>query len=293
MLFHHLRNPFAQPVRRCGFTLVELLVVIAIIGILIGMLLPAVQMVREAARRTACGNNLRQVGLALHSRMTAHGSFPAGGIETHFLTPSPRKQISWMVACLPYIEQNAVFDLFSYQQAYNSQANNAATSQIINTFICPSVSRSFHSTGDINENGAWDPGDNMGLTDYGGMHGLSKPPFLPFTQQASPWVHVPQHRGGMSYEIELRPVEFSDGLSNTVMVTECVRGNRFQSEWANGQNLFDQQHQNPINVSNNNEIYSEHPIGAMMLFGDGHVRLVAETIEQEVLNATLTRAGND
>ena len=97
----------------------------------------------------------------------------------------------------------------------------------------------------------------------------------------------------MSYEVELRPVEFSDGLSNTVMVAECVRGNRFQSEWANGQNLFDQQHQNPINVSNNNEIYSEHPIGAMMLFGDSHVRLVAVTIEQEVLNATLTRAGND
>jgi len=194
------------------------------------------------------------------------------------------------------VSQPAASKRISFHQPHESKSPGwslACLTQIIDTFICPSVSRSVHTTGDINGNGDWDRGDDMGLTDYGGMHGLSKPPFLSFSEQAVPWVHSPQFRGGMSYEVELRPREFGDGLSNTVLAAECVRGNRFQSEWANGQNLFDQQFQNPINVSNNNEIYSEHPTGAMMLFGDGHVQHVAETIAQEVLNASLTRAGKD
>ena len=140
---------------RSAFTLVELLVVIAIIGILIGMLLPAVQQVREAARRISCSNNIRQIGLSLHNHLSAKGKFPVGGIETHFKLPAPRKKIAWCVACLPFLEQQAVFDLFSYEHTYNSSDNANATSHVIRTFLCPSAFRDSETTGDVNGNGAW------------------------------------------------------------------------------------------------------------------------------------------
>ena len=101
---------------RQGFTLVELLVVIAIIGILIGMLLPAVQQVREAARRTDCMNRMRQLGLACHNFESAHMAFPsAGGVVNQWFAEQNRplrgfENCSWMYQILPFIEQNALYE---------------------------------------------------------------------------------------------------------------------------------------------------------------------------------------
>ena len=109
------------PSKRPAFTLVELLVVIAIIGILIGMLLPAVQQVREAARRTSCKNKIRQIGLASHNYVSAHNSFPYSisydlrlGISSWFTnSPNQNSHVGVMVFLLPYLEQDNIYDLIN------------------------------------------------------------------------------------------------------------------------------------------------------------------------------------
>lgn len=133
--------------RARGFTLVELLVVIAIIGLLIGLLLPAVQAAREAARRSACTNNLKQIGLACLNFESAQGMFPRGG--EHFATASDGTQYktqcyhSFLTIILPYLEQATVFGQFDLKQRYNEGTNALLVQQgsgagaVINAYLCP------------------------------------------------------------------------------------------------------------------------------------------------------------
>ena len=122
-----------QKPRSLGFTLVELLVVIAIIGILIALLLPAVQAAREAARRSQCSNNLKQLGLAAHNYHSAHRTFPPGRIiKDHGKTWSQHARM------LPYLEQANVYELVNFNQSPGHSSNKEARLSQINTFRCPS-----------------------------------------------------------------------------------------------------------------------------------------------------------
>jgi prepilin-type N-terminal cleavage/methylation domain-containing protein len=123
---------------RKAFTLVELLVVIAIIGILIAMLLPAVQQVREAARRTDCLNNLRQVALATHMFNDSNGAFPpARTADPPKFDVSCAGPESWMVRILPYIEQNNLHALWDYTIDYDLQVAEAIDTPV-GAFLCAS-----------------------------------------------------------------------------------------------------------------------------------------------------------
>ena len=112
-----------HPVRRLlpGFTLVELLVVIAIIGVLVALLLPAIQSARESARRTSCANNMRQIGLALNAHVTAKQSFPPGQKVTCGTSASPCEPWAWSVFILPYMEQSEIYSSINFTHQPNDQ----------------------------------------------------------------------------------------------------------------------------------------------------------------------------
>jgi prepilin-type N-terminal cleavage/methylation domain-containing protein len=139
---------FSQRARSLGFTLIELLVVIAIIGVLIALLLPAVQQAREAARRAQCVNNLKQIGLAIHNYIDASGTVPGNspGWITAIGLPT-----TWMARILPYMDQSAIYDSLNMGQGHNGGnivygviSNKTAINRSISSYVCPSDP--YHST---------------------------------------------------------------------------------------------------------------------------------------------------
>ncbi|MGD0653921.1 MAG: DUF1559 domain-containing protein [Thermoguttaceae bacterium] len=260
-----------------GFSLVELLVVIAIIGLLAGLLLPAIQSSRETARRLSCSNNLRQIGMGLQYYHNAHACFPPGCLDKH---SRQNKQIAWSVFLLPYIEQDNVHQLFNYNARYDAASNQAATSCIISAYLCPSTKRREPGrvgdrTADHTANGRNPSGIPRGCTDYGGVCGYKNP-----------------YNGVLMWDSSISITQITDGTSKTMIVAEDTgRGWTMDGEWANGENIF--MVERPINVEQNNEIWSDHPGGAQCLFCDGSVHFLSETLDEAMLTAICTRAGGE
>lgn len=251
---------------RAAFTLIELLVSIAIIGVLLSLLLPAVQLTREAGRQVRCKNNQRQIGLGLQAYHDVHGSLPIGCLQWRgWGKPATNKHLAWSAFLLPYIEQRTVHRRIDFDYPYDHPLNAEAAAVSIPTYLCPTAQER--------------PGER-GRTSYGGLFGE----------------RLVDPRSDDGVFLHERPVSFRDcrdGLSNTIAVGEDVIGPH--SEWINGGNVFVQSH--PINDDTawiyDNEIRSLHPAGAMVLFLDSHVELLNESIDERVLGSLITRGGGE
>ncbi|MCA9247984.1 MAG: DUF1559 domain-containing protein [Planctomycetales bacterium] len=304
---------------RIAFTLVELLVVIAIIGILVALLLPAVQAAREAARRTQCTNNLKQLTLAAHNYHSSYGKFPVGGRTDN--------QLSWLVAILPYIEQQALYDQFDFRfGAYSDCTRKLEVSLFrVEAFLCPNQNEVRSNLGGTLEIcPKTSSGEHTYTTHYVGNMG----PLGPIPQslraggalafQTPPqYGHAPPFtpHGGFATDgvlLEDKQVsigEIRDGTSNTFCIGEISwDGYQKYRTWIRGSTLgavnkpedrtamgSAKNVDEPINSGapygqfNNGAFGSEHPGGTHFSLCDGSVRFVTEGVDHAVYLSTASR----
>ena len=278
--------------RRGAFSLVELLVVIAILGILVALLLPAVQSAREAARRMQCSNNLRQIALAVENYHDTHRFLPPGASDPSLAGASG------FAAILPFLEQAALYQLYDFSRGNSDPANLQAVSQRIKTYLCPSCVflRQVPLEGcDANRRAP-------------GTYAFS-------TSTGDPWVEsdgaIVNGRTPLT-----RLASITDGTSNTLLAGEshwAFRDYLFTSGPCAGQvrggftywsspyplsTMFSSRGPfNPQSLGGDtrrlHNFRSNHPAGVNMALVDGAVRFVAETIDHAVLDAAVTRDGGE
>ena len=214
-----------------GFTLVEILVVIAIVGILLAILIPAVQAARESSRRASCQNNLHQIGVGLTSYESAKQRWPAGKKWSGPPTRPSSFEMAWSSFLLGFIEQQPLHDAINFKVSFTDPINMPAATQIIPTYLCPSTSRvEDHRTEDghiYNLDGL--PGEGLACIDYMGISGPYKDAKHPITKMI-----YGRERGvligtkGLPMEPELiepppiKSKDIVDGLSHTMCVVECT-----------------------------------------------------------------------
>ena len=308
---------------RAAFTLIELLVVIAIIAILIGLLLPAVQKVREAAARRTCQNNLKQLSLAFYNYDSVMGEYP----------PS-RKRTPATVGCfpfiLPYVEQDNLYRAYNFNVHWFDMANRATIKTEVKTFLCPSAPRNgFHSGTKLDKELGITYSWEAAVTDYMAVGAIKEELITlglidpigdvrgAMTKMLGPnKASEPADKSSVPY-VRNRVADITDGTSNTILMVESAGGpnlyvaNRRNtgamsnqpSGWADFGNVTDIEGSTydgltkngpcAINCTNQKGVYSFHTGGANVGFADGSVRFIREGIDMRTFGALVSRAGGE
>ena len=287
--------------RRRGFTLIELLVVIAIIGVLVALLLPAVQQAREAARRSQCKNNLKQLGLALHAYHDSLRVFPPGYTYRIGTLSENAAGFAWGAMILPYLDQQNLYSQFNWNAPIWDPANETPREQHLSVFLCPSDPV---SSGQYVEMGMLPELYAMGcyVANFG-------PPDLDENQE--------QRTGMFSRNSSTRISDVTDGMSNTLLCGERVNGPfltagahgvhiSYETTWAAAVRqwddptddhghmiLFQSGHTPNSALSDDRDVSAPHVGLAQFLLGDGSVRAIGESIDFNVYQSLSTRIGGE
>ncbi len=304
--------------QRRGFTLIELLVVIAIIGVLVSLLLPAVQSAREAARRAQCTNNLKQIGLATHNYESTHGVLPAGQI--------PTTAYSALTRLLPFAEQQPLYAALNFDLPHDSPINDTVRLAVVSTFLCPSDAENPLPERGGATNYMYNKGSGIVWQRATGPNAGLKDPNGPFYFDA--WVRLSQIRDGLSNTSFFCERVLTDGSNAIVSPLEDVffarttpatadeaiqqcreldindLANQFPlfmgAPWLHGQHGY--LHTEVPNARSCGFFLvlrasmppsSRHPGGVNTLLGDGSVRFVKQSVALETWRALGTRAGGE
>lgn len=309
-MFLSTRSRLYSP--RRAFTLVELLVVIAIIGVLVALLLPAVQSAREAARRMQCSNNVKQIMLSMHHFHDAYLVLPPGAVRGGTaLAPHQKFNIpvnikhGWEPFILPFMEQKPLADKYRFDLDWTDAGNLPVVETHVKAFICPSTP----------DQKRYDT-PRSSVSDYGILNGVNTGGLNPLGL-IDPGTNAVSGHGVMKVNEMLRFSEITDGTSNTFWLDECAgrpkryrRGLKLASGLQSGNaSAFSDANEHiihgatvtgspqtgpfSINYTNEDEMLSFHPAGAMAGFGDGSVRFLQESIDMKVAAAMVTRAGGE
>ena len=296
---------------RRGFTLIELLVVIAIIAILIALLLPAVQQAREAARRSACKNNMRQLGLALHNYHDTFSAFPPGwiGATAGVADVEGLNGFSWGTMLLPYIEQAPLYNKLRFDRSIIDINNLMLLRQPLTVFRCPSDPQP--ETWEIVEEGTTSPPlAELATANYVGVFGSPSGSGGRELEDCEGFVGQCTGNGMFFHNSRVRMRDITDGTSNTIVIGERVTRPLGATEdtfstWSGvvpeGEEAFARTLglvDHPPNAGNHGVIHvddfsSHHVGGTHFVLGDGHVRFVSENIDENVYQFLSTLSGGE